>query len=410
MKYIRDYTVRALVLPVLLMVSLISCMKDEYNSPVSSDTSKPGVVTNIKIDNFNGGAHITYTLPKSSNLLYVMAQYKINDKTIRETKSSYYTDTITVEGFAQSQDYEVTLYSVSRANVKSDPLVVQVHPKTPYYQLVQPSIAISPDFSGVNIRVLNPQKKSIGVILVAIDSSTHVMEVQDQHYTNVDSVNYSVRGFASKSAKFGVYIADQYGNISDTTLVTLTPFFEKLMDKSKFFVYKLPSDSRTAYGWETYYLWDGKYDIYAQGWHTTPGDPPPMQCTFGMGASAKLSRFVMWERPGEYAYSHGNPKNFSIWGSNSATPQDAILPKYAPLGTVMGDWVNLGTYHYPDPPSGNQPGFVTADDQAFVLAGVNFNVPISCPAVRYIRVLVADTWSGGDFAHIVEFSFYGNPQ
>jgi hypothetical protein len=407
-KYLKQLVSMA---PLVVVLMLGSCKKnDGYNTVVSTDKTKPGVVTNVQVKNLNGAAYITYTLPNSSNLLYVLAQYNINGKTSRQTKASYYTDTVLCDGFAQSKDYTVTLTTVSRANVQSDPVTVTVHPATPVYQLIKPTVQLTADFGGVNIKALNPNRKDIGIILIAYDNSTKEYEVVDQNYTGLDTINYSIRGYPATPQKFGVYITDQFGNISDTTLLTITPIFETLLDKSKFSTYTLPSDSQTAYGWEVYYLWDGKTDDYSNGWHSAPGGSPPMQCTFNLGVSAQLSRFIMWERPDEYAYSHGNPKDFSIWGSNKPAPQDAYLPQLATAGAVVGDWVNLGNYHYPDPPSGLSPGFTNAADNAFVSAGVNFNINPGSPPVHFFRLLVHDTWSGGDFAHVMEFSIYGNPQ
>lgn len=399
-------------LSVVLLIALSSCKKNEgYNTePVSTDNTKPGVVTNIKVTNFNGGAYITYTLPNSSNILYVQGQYKINDVTTRQTKASYYTDTITVDGFAQSKEYEVTLNVVSRANVMSDPVTVKVHPDVPFYRLVKPTVNIVKDFGGVTIAALNPKKKDIGIILLALDSSTNALEVQDQHYTNADTVNYSVRGYKAYPRKFGVYVTDKFGNRSDTTLVTLTPLFEALLDKTKFSSFRTASDSPIAYGWDVPYLWDNKTDGFSNGWHTAPGVPGPMQVTFGLGVSAQLSRFILWERPNEYTYAHGNPRDFSIWGSNSANPQDAKLPESAVVGAVMGDWINLGNYHFPNPPSGLTPGFTNSADEDYVKKGVNFNLPSNSPPVRFMRMMVHRTWSNGDFAHAMEFSVYGKIQ
>jgi len=414
MKKINKYSAKALFsLQILVFVCLLSACKknDGYNTePISTDKTKPGVVTNIKVDNYHGGAYITYSLPNSDNILYVLAQYKINDKTSRETKSSYYTDTVNVEGFATNKPYDVTLYTVSRANVKSDPVKVVVNPDVPYYKLVKPTVAITKDFGGVNIQALNPFKKAIGMILIAMDNSTQRLEVSDQHYTNVDSINYSVRGFPSVERKFGVYVTDKFGNISDTTILDLTPLFETQLDKTKFSVYKQPSDSEIGYGWDLPYLWDGKVDGYSNGWHTNPGTGKPMQCTFNLGISAQLSRVKIYERPLEYAFFHGNPKNFSWWGSNAASPADVVLPQSAPVGTVVGDWINLGNYRYPNPPSGLTPGFTNPSDEAFVKEGVDFLVPASAPPVHYLRLLVHDTWGKGDAAHLMEVTVFGKPQ
>ena len=108
-----------IVLTVACLV-VASCKKaSDYNAITSTDKTKPGVISNIKVASFNGGAYITYTLPDSKNILYVQANYQINSKTSRQTKSSYYSDSITVSGFADTIDYKVVLYTVSRAEVRS---------------------------------------------------------------------------------------------------------------------------------------------------------------------------------------------------------------------------------------------------------------------------------------------------
>src|SRR5690606_14837771 len=97
-----------------------------------------------------GAARITYTLPKSTNILYVQAKYLIREDHYRESKTSFYTDTILVDGFAQAGEYEVELRTVSRANITSDPVVVKVEPLTPNYIRVNEGLEISPDFGGAN--------------------------------------------------------------------------------------------------------------------------------------------------------------------------------------------------------------------------------------------------------------------
>ncbi|MBT1689275.1 DUF5000 domain-containing lipoprotein [Dawidia soli] len=395
----------------LFVLALTACEEGgRYVDPVSEDTSKPLPVSNIEVHNFNGGAHITYTLPNSENLLYVQAEYAINDVKTRQTKSSYYSDTITVRGFAKSQDYDVTLYAVTRANVKSDPVVVKVHPDTPPYLMVRPTLDVTPDFGGLSIRALNPLEETVGVVVVTYDSVTRQQEIVDQHYTDDDTIRHAVRGYRDIPRSFGIYVTDEFGNISDTLRQDLTPLFEQVLNKQNFFVYQLPSDGEIAYGWELRYLWDNKVDAYSQGWHTAPGGPLPIICTFGLGGTFQLSRFVLYERTAEFTYSHGNPRRFSIWGSSVDSPQDAELPRYSPAGTVVGDWVNLGSYRFPDPPSGLPPGATNVQDAAFVLAGINFDVPINSPAVKFIRFSVSDTWSNGDFAHAMELTFYGKPE
>ncbi|AYL99265.1 DUF4959 domain-containing protein [Mucilaginibacter celer] len=401
----RRWLAALVMVPVLLMVLIASCKKME--SPVevvSNDTTKPGVVTNVKVENLNGGARLTYTLPNSKNLLYVLASYKINDKITRETKASYYTDTVMVDGFARAQEYEVTLYAVSRANIKSDPVTIKVNPKTPNYLLINDNLAITPDFGGANFFGFNPNKVPVAVHIISFNEKRNAYDEEEPQYLSTDTVNVSVRGYDAVPKKFGVFVTDRFGNVSDTVFKTLTPLFETLLDKSKFYTYHLPSDSPIGYGWEFKYFFDG--NTGDPGWHTLSA--PTKQGTFGLGTSAKLSRFVLWERlNGIYGYQ--NIRQMTLWGSNSDSPGDSTLPLSSAPGTVSGDWVNLGNFTFPNPPSGLPPNQANASDQAFVAAGVNFKISINAPATKFIRFQCTQTWGGLDYVNAMEISLYGNP-
>lgn len=403
--YNRRWLAGLVIVPVLLMVLIASCKKME--SPVevvSNDTTKPGAVTNVKVENLNGGARLTYTLPNSKNLLYVLASYKVNNKVTRETKASYYTDTINVDGFARAQEYEVALYAVSRANVKSDPVVIKVNPKTPNYLLINDNLAITPDFGGANFFGLNPNKVPVAVHLLAYDDKHNRYQEQEPEYLTGDTVNLSIRGYDVTPRSFGVFTTDRFGNVSDTVFKTLTPLYEQLLDKSKFYTYQLDSDSPIGFGWVLKNFFDG--NTGDPGWHTNPA--PTKQGTFALGVTAKLSRFVLWERlNGIYGFQ--NIKEMTLWGSMSDAPKDSTLPLKSAPGTVSGDWVNLGNFSFPLPPSGLPPNQANASDQAFVAGGVNFNIPFTAPSTKFIRFQCTQTWGGLDYVNAMEISLYGNP-
>lgn len=398
-----------------MLLFLVSCKETEgFNTAVSTDQTKPAQVTAVKVENYAGGAVITYALPKTDNLLYIMAEYRINDRVVRQSKSSYYTDTIRVEGFEKSQDYDVALYAVSRAEVKSDPMTVKVHPQVPSYLAVRPSVLMQADFGGVNVIASNPDKQPIGVIVISTDATTGKLLPVEQFYTTLSNVNFSVRGYDAIERDFGVYITDRWGNISDTLMAKITPIFEELVPKSGFSEYRLPSDATlgaTGLGWNTTRLWDD--NTKDPGWHTEAGSGKPLQiCTFSIGKLTKLSRYKLWER-GEafgnnYAYKHANAKTWTLWGSDKNAPQDIALPVTSEYGTVVGDWINLGNFTCPPPPSGNSPNQITPADLAAVYAGFEFNIPLSAPKVKFIRLAVSSTWGKTDFAHVMELSIYGN--
>lgn len=409
------------ILVIALAASQFSCKKtDGYNSIVSTDMTKPGIVTNVKIVNFNGGAYITYTLPNSPNILYVQASYMINDKASRQTKSSYYSDSVTVSGFAKSQDYQVTLWVVTRAEVKSDPVVITVHPETPPYLLVLPTIKMVPDFGGVNISGSNKLKASLGVIAISPDN-TNKLQIINQNYTNVDSVNYSIRGYDTTSRLFGVYITDQWGNISDTVYATLKPLYEVQMNKSLFATYKLPSD---VIPYDDYRklanLWDN--NIKEPTYNTQQPISPliwPAWMTFDMGQAARLSRYTMVGRtgdagPGEFMWGYGTPQTWVIWGRpdvpvDQSMPDSTALP---PVGqATSAGWINMGEFYAPAKPSGLLSPLFTSADLAFWQAGFPFNFDLTLPKVRYIRFECLTNMGGtNNFFDINEMTFFGDPR
>lgn len=406
-----------LLIAVLSVITIVlySCKRDDGDRvPISTDQTKPGIITNIKVNNYNGGAYITYTLPNSENILYVLAKYQIRSGVSRETKASYFTDTVNVEGFAKEADYEVTLQTVSRANIISDPVKVTVHPQTPPYLLIRRQLSIQTDFGGVNVQALNPLKKEVGVIVTGFEKATNAMEVLDQHYDKRDTINYSIRGYNPVPLDFGVYVTDRFGNVSDTLKQTITPLYEELLDKGKFSTLRLPSDSPIGFGWVLSNMWDNNINPSSTGWCTEPGAvPPPFVGTWDVSKPYRLSRFILWHKSDsdqKFSFGQGNPKVFTLWGSNAAAPKDAKLPVSSALGTVVGDWINIGNFNYPPPPSGLPPIAHNAADNAFVAAGVNFNIPLSAPKVRFVRFATSQTWSGGNFALSLEISLYGKPE
>ncbi|OOQ58931.1 hypothetical protein BC343_08845 [Mucilaginibacter pedocola] len=406
--YKRRYLACFMLAAVLVSMLVVSaCKKAESNIQiVSTDKTKPGPVTNVKVENLNGSARLTYTLPNDKNLLYVLAQYNINDSRSRETKASYYTDTIVVDGFARAKEYEVTLYAVSRANVKSDPVTVKVNPATPNYLLINNNLAITPDFGGANFFGFNPNKVPVAVHVINFNEATGKYDEQEPTYLTGDTVNVSSLGFPATPRKFGVFITDRFGNVSDTIFKTLTPLFEVALDKKKFFTYRLGTDSPIGYGWEFRYFFDD--NLGDPGWHTLSN--PLKIGTFGMGVSAKISRVRLYNRLPEI-YGYQNTQQFTMWGSTKDAPADytAWPATVTPVGTVLGDWVNMGNFVYPQPPSGLPAGQANAADIAYGAAGVDFKMPNTAPKVKFIRFQCTRTWGGLDYINAKEITLFGDP-
>ncbi len=384
---------------------------DNYNDIISEDKTKPGVVTNVQVNNVNGGAYLTYSLPKSGNVLYVLAEYQINDKIHRQIKSSYYSDTIFVSGFAQSREYDVTLYAVTRAEVKSDPVQVKVFPDTPPYLLVYPSLSVREDFGGIQVSSENIEEQPVGIVVITKDSNGE-WGIAEQVYTDDITSTFSVRGYDTIPREFGVYITDPWGNISDTLIETIKPIYEKEFDKTKFQQLSFPSEPPAGWGWLLPYIWNNS--SLGLGFESSVGWGMPQTFTFDMGVRGKLSRYKKWDRYQDAAYgafSHGNIKRWALWGSNN--PQDDILPpgdaSMLP-GTTMGSWIFIGYFENPPKPSGRPIGDNTPEDVDFTSAGFEFNISLDVPPVRYIRFQSIETYSGGDFVDLMELTFWGTEQ
>lgn len=418
---INQYKVQFLyILPIVMAVTVLSCGKvADYKGVVSTDNTKPGPVTNIRVQNEAGAAIITYDLPNSDNILYVQANYMINDKAGRQTKSSFYADTILVGGFEKSQDYKVILYTVSRADVKSDPVEVTVHPGTPAYIAAFPTIKTKPDFGGININVLNPFKANLGIITITRDPVTKQYEIINQNYTNDDSIAYSLRGYDTIPKDFGIYITDQWGNISDTLFSRVTPIYEVQMDKSKFNPYVLNTDARTGFGWNIQNLWNG--NTGSPGYHTEQPILPlvwPAVITFDMGQAAKLSRYTIWNRgidgSGNWLWQAGAPLTWTLWG-RANNPEDETLPS-GPGAPGIGEtsangWINLGTFQLLPKPSGLPNPQYSNADLDFWNAGFSYNFSLDLPKIRYIRFQCLENASlTNNFFNIAELTFWGDPR
>lgn len=378
----------------LVIMAAGGCKEEVINNPVENDGTVPGSVSNVSVENLHGGARITYSLPNDKDLLYVKAEFESKAGVVRESRGSFYTNSVLVEGFGDTETYEVKLYAVDRSENESEPVSIQINPLTPPVEEVFNSVKVSEDFGGANITFKNEFEAGIAVVVLSNDSLGQYIPVET-YYTQLKDGSFSVRGFDTLKRDFGVYIRDRWNNRSDTLRVVLSPLYEAELDKGGFKEVRLPTDQPSAWGWVMPNIWNG--DVAGTGFHTDNGGPSPQWFTFDMGTKAKLSRFKIWQRPG-WIYTHGNPREFEIWGSNDP-PSDGS----------WDNWVKLAECESIKP-SGLGPGANTQDDVDAAARGDEFNVPIEAPAVRYIRFKNLRNWAGSGFIHFMEITIWGSPQ
>ncbi len=381
----------------LVGLSFLACKKEDHG-PYSTGGPKPGVVTNVQSTALPGGAQLTYSLPNSEGLLYVLATFDRTPGNPQQVKASYYNNSLQVQGFPDTLPHVVTLYAVTRSEVKSDPVTVTVHPGLPPVTKVFRSLQVSVDFGGINIHFTNPDTANIDIVTLSNDS-LGIYSPVDNHYTKSAEDSFAVHGFDTTRRKFGVFILDQYGNHSDTVTVYLSPLFEKFVDKSTFAELDLPGDINYDWGLPMPNLWDGIYDNPDGNiWHSqpVPAGGWPVWITFDMGKVVKLSRCALWQRPSDqWIYAQNNLINFELWGSTAPNPD----------GSWDASWTKILS-HTIKKPSGLPEGQVSTADEAAAAAGEQMNVSLDVPAVRYIRIKIYSTWSM-NAANIAEVSFWG---
>lgn len=386
-----------------LMIS--SCNKElETHEPIENDPAVPAQISNPKVVNGAGNATISYTLPNDARLLYVKAVYTISTGQQYEAKASYYGNSLLVEGFADTLEHEVKLYSVSRSNVESAPVTVKIKPLEASIWKVYRSLQVVNAFGGYNLTAANPTKANISVIVTKKNVFGEYEADNDKSvYTNVDSILSKVRGLDTVEYRFGFLVKDRWGNKTDTVYKIIKPLYETELSKANFSTFTLPGDaSQVTNGAALQYMWDNRL-----GWPYTSftnqsgtGGTAPHMVTFSTGVLAKISR--IWIRPfpeGSLYYYLSTMRRFEIYGSAS--------PNLS--GALDNTWSLLGSYTVVKP-SGLPYGNDNAADQATAAAGFDWEVDINAPKVKYIRIRCLENFAGGTNQSINEIRVYGDPR
>jgi hypothetical protein len=378
----------------LFALCMTGCM-EEKRLEIVINTEPPKPVTDVQVVNIPGGAILKYQLPDDEDLLYVKAAYSYKEGHQAEARSSLYCDSIKIEGFGTEDERTVELRAVDRSNNESVPVTVTIQPLESPVNTIGRTLELMPDFGGIHIYWKNPDRAEISVVLEKKDHNDEFQPV-DIFYSTVADGDVASRGMDTIPENFRVYVQDRWENKSIVLEETITPLYEVLFDRYKHRAMFVEGDEPDAWGWILAYLFDGKL-TEPYGFHTANAQGRwPQWITFDLGVKGKISRIKAWQRLNDiYPYAHGNLKHFEIWGTNDAEQ----LADWN-VWTKMIDCVSIK-------PSGLPIGQSSDEDRAHANAGEEFVCPPEMPAVRYLRLKALETWSGGDFFHIMEIEVYG---
>jgi hypothetical protein len=364
-------------------------------------------VSTVAVENFAGKSVLRYKIPADNNLLFVRAEYESAPGVKRQAKSSRFTDTLAIEGFGAAGDYEVKLFSIGKNEKESKPVTVTVSPLTPSVLEAFHSLNVIATFGGIEGSFSNLSGQPLKVVLM-IDSTGNEPEFMQSFMIDNPEGKFSIRGLPAKSMRFLAYMADRWGNKTETKEYTLTPMFEEALDKTKWKEFKLPSDFQNTL--ENNYAGYRFIGLFSNvicpwgGWSENfiPDNYSlPSTFTIDLGVEAKLSRINMvpwWS----WIYAL-YPREFEIYGTSSRNPGDDL--------SSGGDWTLIGKFESWKP-SGDDPLVVTQDDINYAWpGGENFDVKASDEQpnpyfpVRMVRFRILSLWDGSTNAYSIDELF-----
>jgi hypothetical protein len=390
-------------------MALLLCAgcSEEFTGQFPIDKTPPSPVTVIPdgIVNFPGGAVITYQLPDETDLLYVKAVYTLPDGSRQEVKASSFSSSLTVKGFGRGTSTKVQLISVDRSRNESRPVEVEIHPEdSPIYDIFS-SIEVTESWGGFLLRWDNPMKEDI-VLSVFRKSEEGVFENIENFYSSAVTVSQSVRGQDAVMTEFGISVRDTYSNFTDTLIMSMKPWYEMMLDRSKFIA--IPRSAKftiSQYGNSNMnILWDGVVtDVTSAGiYYFNTGTYQPY-FAINLGTKAKLSRFRYWSRSDYYFRLH-SAKEIQIYGTND--PVVGNNPE-----SDDSEWMLLNPEVFVSVrPSGlNTSVPATDEDYAYALEGEEWEIPLEAPAVQYVRFKQLSSWTGTMALTCSEIRFWGDP-
>ncbi|MBD0831544.1 DUF4959 domain-containing protein [Aestuariibaculum sediminum] len=385
----------------VLLVVVYACDENKLE-PLENNMTPPGIVSNVLVENLPGESKLTYTLPDDQDLLYVKAEYKLNSGRMMEVKSSYYNNSLTVEGFANEEEQEVKLYAYNRSEIASEPVTVNIHPlESPIWDVFR-SLSADAAFGGVRLTAKNPLRHDLAILLMEKNQQGDWEIHPNSVYTSTDSINKTIRGFSIKEHEFAVTVRDRWLNTTDTLFANVTPFVEEALPKANYKHYPLPGDTPSHTTAVPSGMWDGNIMDWPRVFLTQGAVSGQHIVTIDTGVLAKMSRIVIWDYPeyynGRTYYYIGNLKEFEIWGSANPNPD----------GSLDESWVKLGSYNAVKP-SGLPFGEQTDEDYQTANAGFSWEFDVAAPKVRYLRIKSLKNWAGIGTMAIGEIQVYGNP-
>jgi len=392
-------TVHYLLAMVVIMMTC-ACAEKELK-PIHGSKGKPGKVEIIEQEAIPGGVVVVYRIPESEDILSVVAKYTLSNGKNFESEASYFENSLTIAGFNDhTKEYTAQLFTVNRAQQRSDPVTVTFRPEESALSKTARSMKITADWGGPRFAWKNKDKEPLIFEFFAPDEEGNfrIMRVLG---STLDTTTYVLRGFEPKPQRFACVIRDYWDNVTDTIYPPggkLSPWLEEKPDKKKMSVMGLANDA----GWN---MWGSSPGFMLTDDLTQFGEwePVPASATFDLGVKLKLSRTVAFHRSDWFPNpcERGNPKRYRIYGFyGDGEPSNS---------GDWSEWTLIKEHEEMLPASGGKTQAERTDeDIAFAKEfGLTCEIPLTAEPTRYLRIRVMQTWGSTTFASITRFDFYG---
>ena len=390
----------------------VSCAEADVIGPRGSKDA-PAQVKIRNVVNEAGRSIIYYNLPEDNNFKYVKAIYEPRPGVTSETKASYYTDSLIVEGFKNEGDYTVKLYSVSSGEAMSDPLDVQVSPLRPPYLVVSEGAKILADFGGFKFLADNPSRERLYYTVQVRNAEGEWETVIETSSENKDLL-LTKRGLESVETTARFFIEDYWGNQSDPIEFSFVPYEEIACDKSLWKYVIPPGESQLIFFYTSKieYAWDGKIFTIGQDSFQIASNTYqyPVTFTIDLGETYYLDRFEMWPCWQEIIpFQFKHLKDFELYGAETLDMDDPLFddegnlnPNWTPL--FKGTWARASGSPYA---SSEVP--LTEEEEEIYNNGIpySFDLINSDTKVRYFKMRTLSDWSISGLFCITDMSLYG---
>lgn len=245
---------RILVIVVVSLGAIYGCKENErfqINYADDIPPGKPFVSSDYKP--LYGGARLYFSPPEDRDVLTVDASY-INQKGEEVWfSSSYFSDSLDVEGFSDMQPKEVRVYAVDRAGNKSEAQVITVVPKEPSISRIARTIGTKGGFGSFYVEWKNELRQAVNIHVNYRYGTTEKNVI----YTSADTVQ---REFVlvedipeTTPVTVRVKAEDRYGNISESVVSEIFLIKDEKIPKDKWI---LPKANDSIGGVPQGY-WDG---------------------------------------------------------------------------------------------------------------------------------------------------------